>query len=175
MRMKWNQQMRAQEAACFAGPHIELADHFFRYKLLKAHIKRVVSDPQLDAGNASFKTHLINEMDRVSQFYTTKEEDHWQVLEKKLVPRAEKLLGPCTDETLPSKSSEDLDVSSIAERLKDTDYARLLKDFASLSESVKALKRFALVNALAVIKATKKHDKNMKRFDKAPLQQVESV
>eukprot|EP00960_Hanusia_phi_P072276 767745-Hanusia_phi.AAC.1 len=147
--MKFGQRMRAEEAACLLGNRLELADRFVNYKCLKKLIKPLTAQSDYSSREGheqTFVRALLNEINQVNDFFVNKESEYCDYMTNKLGERVR---------TIERKKCGGDGFRADPECLRT-----LLSDIAAFAVKVQNLRRYAIVNALAVVKITKKHDKH---------------
>lgn len=84
--MKFGHRIKTEEAVCLLH-RIELADHFFDYKLLKKKIKPLTEDEGGEEAETVFRAELVSQMRKVDDFFRVKEEEYWHEFESAISPR----------------------------------------------------------------------------------------
>jgi hypothetical protein len=145
--------------------HAPWADHYLAYKELKKTLKRQVAG---DAQNNSlvegaFVTELLQSVHAVNGFFTRMEQEIAARLAA-LVSQLEKPASWVTRTVAVSSTTEEVSLGSIAATLEvgthlDQAHSEALGAFVALCADIDALRKYSMLNYLAVTKIVKKHDK----------------
>ena len=146
--------------------HAPWADHYLAYKELKKTLKRQVAD---DAQNNSlvegaFVTELLQSVHAVNGFFTRMEQE----IAARLAALISQLEKPASWVTrtvaVAADATGEVSLGSIAATLEvgthlDQAHFEALGAFVALCADIDALRKYSMLNYLAVTKIVKKHDK----------------
>ena len=140
----------------------EWASYYVDYKELKHLIKQLVAKGATPADERDFKKAIIAEIDKVDTFFTEQE----CKLYNEFRELCEKVTMCCLDEpAILSKAQEaksnsgHFNLEKLVSALEDTEAGLMIKTLLQFSAKVDHMRKFVMINSLAVIKITKKHDK----------------
>ena len=145
--------------------HAPWADHYLAYKDLKKTLKRqVAGDAQTNSQvEGAFVTELLQSVHAVNGFFTRMEQEIAARLAA-LVSQLEKPGSWVTRTVAVSSTTEEVSLGSIAATLEvgthlDQAHFEALGAFVALCADIDALRKYSMLNYLAVTKIVKKHDK----------------
>ncbi|KAL1528989.1 hypothetical protein AB1Y20_010310 [Prymnesium parvum] len=144
--------------------HAEWVDHYLPYNTLKQSLKSI-EPGSLTAFRAEgdFLASMLAHLHQINQFYLAKESELAESLKDlsaTLGTPSAWLLQP-----LHCELEDDMPLASIVEQLKvgehlGQEHKAALQTFIDVCQQVDLLRKFSVINSLAVTKISKKHDKH---------------
>jgi hypothetical protein len=153
--MKFGKRIRGEAVESWSSYYID-------YKELKHLLKQLVSNGAPEAGEREFKRAIIAEIDKVDSFFTEQENDLYSEFRTLCAKVTETHIA---DSAVLAKAqnakgkSGHFNLERLVSALEDTDAGQMIKALLQFSAKVDGMRKFVMINSLAVIKITKKHDK----------------
>ena len=153
--MKFGKRIRSEALESWAN-------FYFDYKELKHLLKQLVTNGAQEADEREFKRAILAEIDKVDNFFTEQETELYSEFRALCAKVTE---TPVHDPTVLFKAqnakgkSGHFNLEKLVSALGDTDAGQMIKALLQFSAKVDGMRKFVMINSLAVIKITKKHDK----------------
>ena len=144
--------------------HGPWAGNYLQYNDLKQILKGVSPVPTAhgDAAEGQFLSHLLSNIRAVDVFFAAKEVEH----AVRLKALAQLLANPSSwlQTPLPVVDTDDVDLPQLVANIKEgvhvpTTQKVALDSFIALCAEIDVLRKYSVLNSLAITKIVKKHDK----------------
>ncbi|EKX33660.1 hypothetical protein GUITHDRAFT_147735 [Guillardia theta CCMP2712] len=151
--MKFGKRIRAEATE-------QWADHYLDYKDLKHKLKALVEDGAPAASEEKFRSAILAEIDKVDRFFLNQETELYTEFRSLCQEASTVKVDHSPERAAASKcKAGHLRLDALVSSLEGTSAGKMIQSLLQFSAKVDSLRKFVMLNSLAVIKITKKHDK----------------
>jgi len=151
--MKFGKRIRAEATE-------KWADQYFDYKDLKHKLKALVEEGTPAASEEKFRSAILAEIDKVDKFFLSQETELYSEFRNLCQEAANVKVDHSPERAAAAKcEAGHLRLDALVSSLEGTAAGKMIQSLLQFSAKVDRLRKFVMLNSLAVIKITKKHDK----------------
>eukprot|EP00960_Hanusia_phi_P067321 766604-Hanusia_phi.AAC.1 len=151
--MKFGKRIRSEAVEQWNEQYVD-------YKGLKHLLKALVAKGSDPAEEEQFTASILAEIDKVDRFFISKESELYAEFRSLCQKVTQTPLEPAWEKAQSAKGiNGHLHLDKLVSALEGTDAGQIIQALLHFSAKVDNMRKFVMINTLAVVKITKKHDK----------------